>query len=172
MALLQQFTPCDFNTYSDENVNTNNIFRMDYNDTISNYSSESFDSADSVDSDFSTYSDTQNQINYINMIELEKKLYFKPTCSSIYQVINRQWDAVKNKRTKHERRQLKLKLEQQYNGGVTSKLTKDTPFIKYLIKKRMASSDDGPSNHIAAILPDDGIKHCCYLRGFGKASYW
>jgi len=177
---LQQFTECDNNTYFDSDTNTNkrNIFRMAQHDTLSNYSVESSDSADSADSadsdylTFSTCSNTMNQLDYINMLEIEKKLQYNIPYSPIYHVINRQWDAIKNKRSKHERRQLKLKFEQQYNGGVTSKLTKETPIIKYLIKKRMVSIDDGPSNHIAAILPDDGIKHCCYLRGFGKASYW
>lgn len=168
--------------FDQENINqmNTNSFKLDETDTTSNYSTESIESAESADSFENaflcdnyldeTYSNIKNKFEYMNMIDNEKFMYHKIIQSSIFHVMNKQWTSIKNKRIMHDRR-TKI-VEQTFNGGVTSELTKETPFIKFLIKKRLATSDNGPSNHIAAILPDIGIKHCCYLRGFGKASYW
>lgn len=42
----------------------------------------------------------------------------------------------------------------EFIGGSESNLTCDTPFINFLMKKRMVSCKLGPSTHIAAFIPE------------------
>jgi hypothetical protein len=59
----------------------------------------------------------------------------------------------------------------KFTGGYTSNLTRNTPFIDFLIKKRIASCKLGPSTHIAAFIPELGKKQYL-IRPNRKDRYW
>ena len=52
-------------------------------------------------------------------------------------------------------------------NGCTSNLTKDTPFINYLIEKRINFCQLGVSSHIAAFVPVSGTSRSCF-KHYGK----
>ena len=58
--------------------------------------------------------------------------------------------------------------------GYDSGFNKDTPFINYLINKRISFCDLGASSHIAAFIPSTYGHKCCLIRewkGKGKDYY-
>jgi hypothetical protein len=50
------------------------------------------------------------------------------------------------------------------NGGYNSKLDKNTPFIEYLINKRINFCVLGTSSHIAAFVPVTNNSRYCFIR--------
>lgn len=62
---------------------------------------------------------------------------------------------------------------QIYNDiGYDSCFNKDTPFISYLIKKRINFCSLGSSSHIAAFVPVKYSSRCCFIREWcGKDHY-
>lgn len=58
------------------------------------------------------------------------------------------------------------------NIGFDSGLNKDTPFINYLINKRINFCELGASSHIAAFIPSTYNSRYCFIRGWkGKDHY-
>lgn len=58
------------------------------------------------------------------------------------------------------------------NIGYTTGLTKDTPFVKYLIDKRMCFCHLGSSSHIAAFISVPLNSRCCFIQhGKWKGRY-
>jgi len=58
------------------------------------------------------------------------------------------------------------------NIGYDSGFNKDTPFINYLINKRISFCELGDSSHIAAFVPSTCSSRCCFIREWkGKDNY-
>lgn len=125
------------------NINMTNSYSYNNSDNESDISIDSSESIESFDSD-----DSSSSIN----LKLKKPRY--PNWSYY----------IKNKNKKNKVQNPNNEQSPIYTGGFTSKFTKESPFINYLIQKRTTSCNLGPSTHIAAFISDLGKKnHMLYF---------
>lgn len=140
-------------------VNTN-----DYDSDNSENSSRSKNSTDSTDSISSSDSTdsiiTNRSINYYR----RKKWVKSRSSHSSHSPHSSHTSQILNKSNNCESCFVEL--------GYTSKLSKDTPFIKYLIDKRINFCQLGASSHIAAFVPVTFNSRCCFIHnGKWKGRY-
>lgn len=177
--------------YTDYN-NTYSGYDSD-NSNYSDYSSYSTDSSSSYDSsNSSNYTITSDPSNYYRKDNLKqnhqkflKQLQqtqqthiLSPNCCSI---------SLRKKQTQNYLKMYRHKMSyirdnSEYtnsnidiinnNIGYNSGFNKDTPFINYLINKRISFCDLGASSHIAAFVPSTSSSRCCFIREWkGKDHY-
>lgn len=159
-------------------------------------SSDSTDSSGSMDSSDSTNSyrstDSYGSTNSSSSTGSKSTNYFDPiNVSNNYQInhsINyyrrKKWSRSRTKQTYQTPQTPQTPQTSQISTksnncelcsvelGYTSNLSKDTPFIRFLIDKRINFCQLGASSHIAAFVPVSFNSRCCFIHhGKWKGRY-
>ena len=141
------FTEQMSSNYINNLTENHNGYDSDYS-TTSNINVNSLYSSDSSDSStLSTLSDSSDSTNYFGRKKWSQSKS-KPKSKIKTKIINTYTDT-----------DIDIEFESYDNeiyansNGYTSNLTKDTPFIEYLIDKRIHFCQLGASSHIAAFVP-------------------
>lgn len=105
----------------------------------------------------------QNQIKTLSRRKLQTQNYLREQRNKLrYRIDNQNYYNFDNTK--------KIKICQ--NIGYDSGLNKNTPFIDYLINKRINFCELGPSSHIAAFFPVSYNLKYCFLRQWkGKDNF-
>lgn len=150
-----------------------------FNQNIFTHSSSDYDSDSSNTSDYSGPSDSGistdslNSSNYsftTDLLHYYRKDVLKQNHIKILTNRKRQ---TQNRLNENRYKNLYLKENDNHINsnennnmmiGYDSGLTKDTPFIDYLINKRINFCEMGASSHIAAFIPAVNNSRCCFIR--------
>lgn len=173
----------NFNAYS--GYDSDGSVYSDY----SNYSYDSYSSGSSGSSNSSNFTITSDPINYYMKDNLKQNphKFFKHLQQLQQQQTRKPCNSLRKQQSQNylEKRRLMLKYKDEDNMennsnnnnineniGVDSGLNKDTPFINYLINKRIHFCELGASSHIAAFIPVTYSSRYCFIRGWkGKGHY-
>ena len=154
-----------------------NGYESDNSDKLTNLT-DLTDSIDSIDS-----TDSTDSISLISLNDFtSSNNYQDKNVSSNYYGRNK-WSRSRTKQQQHQQHQYIKQISDSSNEsnncelcstelGYTSNLTKDTPFIKFLIDRRINFCQLGASSHIAAFVPVSFNFRWCFIHnGKWKSRY-
>jgi hypothetical protein len=135
-------------TYSSDSKSTTSTISK--NSQVETYG-EMYDSSELTDSDEqSSYTISPSDFTYLPNIKYVKKYY------------RQFYNKLKHSKPSQSQSQSQSKHNKNYeyySGGIISDFNKDSPFISMMINKRIGTCKIGPSCHIAAFVPDLGMKN-------------